>query len=57
MKHQRLSSSPWRHALLAGLLSVAAAGAHAQSALKAYNVDPSTVSVSGMSSEIGRAHV
>ena len=48
MKQQRISSPLWRAALLAALFS--AAGAQAQSALKAYNVDPSTVSVSGMSS-------
>ena len=49
MKDHRFASSLWRHALLAGLLSVCA-GAHAQSALKAYNANPASVSVSGMSS-------
>ncbi|HEX7642345.1 MAG TPA: hypothetical protein VF472_09115 [Burkholderiaceae bacterium] len=49
MKDNPLIPSLWRYALLAGLLS-AAAGTQAQSALKAYNADPKSASVSGLSS-------
>ncbi len=49
MKDHHFLPSLWRQVLFAGLLSVCA-GAQAQSALKAYNADPSSVSVSGLSS-------
>ena len=49
MKEHRFFPSLWRHALLVGLFTVCA-GAQAQSALKAYNANPASVSVSGMSS-------